>query len=419
MPRDDSADLLAAVDAQLATPTGARGPLSRRAPGAPAGAHLLRAGRRRRPRHSGELGRRRRAPGRRLDEHGRRDVTGLEPVVDEEVLPPRRAKLAAEPIEDLRVDFEDGYRGARRRGGRGREPRQAVLGRAAARRRRRRRPSGSGSSASRRPPDGAGSAPSTSFLGALLGAGPLPDGFVVTLPKVTDVEQVAALLAGVRRAGGSARPAGGRLRFELQVETPQAVLAADGTATVAPHGARGRPAGCVGLHYGTYDYSAALRHRRGAPVPGAPGRRPRQGGDAGGRRRHRRPARRRLDQRAAGRLAAAGARRLAAARRAGAPLPGARLLPGLGPAPGPAGHPLRRHLRVLPRRRRRPPPPGCATTWTGSDGGVLDEPATAQALASFVLRGLDCGALDEAEVANAGPADRGGSKRCSQRRALR
>ena len=32
------------------------------------------------------------------------------------------------------------------------------------------------------------------------------------------------------------------------------------------------------------------------------------------------------------------------------------------------------------------------------DGGVLDEPATARALATVVLRGLDCGALDDAEV---------------------
>jgi len=31
-------------------------------------------------------------------------------------------------------------------------------------------------------------------------------------------------------------------------------------------------------------------------------------------------------------------------------------------------------------------------------GGVLDEPATAQALAVYLLRGLDCGALDEPEL---------------------
>jgi hypothetical protein len=35
------------------------------------------------------------------------------------------------------------------------------------------------------------------------------------------------------------------------------------------------------------------------------------------------------------------------------------------------------------------------------DGGVLDEPATARALAGVVLRGLDCGALDAGEVAAA------------------
>jgi hypothetical protein len=30
--------------------------------------------------------------------------------------------------------------------------------------------------------------------------------------------------------------------------------------------------------------------------------------------------------------------------------------------------------------------------------GILDEPATARALAGFLLRGLDCGALDETDV---------------------
>jgi hypothetical protein len=32
------------------------------------------------------------------------------------------------------------------------------------------------------------------------------------------------------------------------------------------------------------------------------------------------------------------------------------------------------------------------------DSGVLDEPATAQAMASLLVRGLQCGALDEEEV---------------------
>src|SRR4051795_933810 len=45
-----------------------------------------------------------------LDEHGLPDL-GLDPALVEEVLPRVRAKLAAEPVEDLRVDAEDGYRG--------------------------------------------------------------------------------------------------------------------------------------------------------------------------------------------------------------------------------------------------------------------------------------------------------------------
>src|SRR5690242_7361911 len=46
-----------------------------------------------------------------LDEHGLPDL-GIEPALVEELLPRVRAKLAREPIEDLRVDAEDGYRGA-------------------------------------------------------------------------------------------------------------------------------------------------------------------------------------------------------------------------------------------------------------------------------------------------------------------
>jgi citrate lyase beta subunit len=47
------------------------------------------------------------------------------------------------------------------------------------------------------------------------------------------------------------------LRFEIQVETPQAILGSDGTALIARMIAAG--AGRVtGLHYGTYDYSASL-----------------------------------------------------------------------------------------------------------------------------------------------------------------
>src|SRR5215475_14854540 len=48
-----------------------------------------------------------------------------------------------------------------------------------------------------------------------------------------------------------------RLVFEIQVETPQVILGADGAATVARcvHAAPGR---LTGMHFGTYDYTASL-----------------------------------------------------------------------------------------------------------------------------------------------------------------
>jgi hypothetical protein len=51
------------------------------------------------------------------------------------------------------------------------------------------------------------------------------------------------------------------------------------------------------------------------------------------------------------------------------------------------------------------------------DGGVLDEPATARALASVVLRGLDCGAVDDDEVAAAAHIGRADLDRLAGRRA--
>jgi hypothetical protein len=53
---------------------------------------------------------------------------------------------------------------------------------------------------------------------------------------------------------------------------------------------------------------------------------------------------------------------------------------------------------VGPKRHHRRPRGG-GTTWRAlDDPGFLDEPATARALAGFVLRGVDCGAVDSAEV---------------------
>ncbi|MFC5175978.1 DUF6986 family protein [Nocardioides taihuensis] len=188
-------------------------------------------------------------------EHG---ALFLEVVGGDEVLLNRvLLKLEREPVEDLRIDVEDGY------GDRGDEIEDADVRAAAA--------------ALREDLD-AGTAPPhvglrfksleaptrrrglrslALFVQTLTAEGPLPPGFVLTLPKVTSVDQVEAM---AEAAGHLEQRLGldqGALRFEIQVETPQAVLDHAGGSPLPAmlHAADGR---CAGLHFGTYDYSAAL-----------------------------------------------------------------------------------------------------------------------------------------------------------------
>ena len=95
----------------------------------------------------------------------------------------------------------------------------------------------------------------TLFLSRFLDAGGTAEGFVVTLPKITSVDQVAAMVELTGRLEDSLGLDPLALRFELQIETPQSILGPDGTALVARmvHAGGGR---VTGLHYGTYDYSA-------------------------------------------------------------------------------------------------------------------------------------------------------------------
>jgi citrate lyase beta subunit len=87
--------------------------------------------------------------------------------------------------------------------------------------------------------------------------GRLPPGFVVTLPKITSAAQVSALAAAcdeLERARGLAR---GVLTIELMVETTQSIFSAEGNVAlpglVAAGGGR-----VTGAHFGTYDYTAGL-----------------------------------------------------------------------------------------------------------------------------------------------------------------
>ena len=181
-------------------------------------------------------------------------ITGLDAALVGEVWPRVLAKLAREPVEDLRLDLEDGY-GLRPDD---EEDRHATAaGELLASLRGDGAPfvSGVRVKSLEAPTRRRGVRSLDLVLGAFGGA--LPAGFVVTLPKVTSVDQVEAMVLLCERLESAHGFPAGSLRFEVQVETPQAVLGADGTATVARivHAAGGR---CTGLHYGTYDYSASL-----------------------------------------------------------------------------------------------------------------------------------------------------------------
>ncbi len=168
-------------------------------------------------------------------------------------------KLAREAVEDYRIDFEDGY-GNRSDAEEDGHAEAAALEVAR------------GMKTDALPPYiGIRIKPFTDellarsartldiFVTTLLGktGGSLPDNFVVTLPKITVVEQVetlADLLAALESAHGLRS---GSIPIELMVETPQSVIAPDGEFALPRlvAGARGR---CRGAHFGTYDYTAGV-----------------------------------------------------------------------------------------------------------------------------------------------------------------
>jgi citrate lyase beta subunit len=314
------------------------------------------------------------------------------PPFDAELLPRVHAKLDTEPIEDLRIDFEDGF------GMRPDDEEDEAVDRAVA-----------ALVAGPLPPFVGLRCKSLEaltrhravrtldrFLDVLLSAAELPTPFLITLPKVSLVDQVTAMVTLCERLEGAYGLPAGALRLELQIETTAAVLGADGTATVARmvHAAAGR---CVGLHYGTYDYSAAC-------------------GIA--------PAQQAMDHpvadhaKAVMQVAAAGT--------------GVRVVDGsTNVLPVGDTDAVQRawalHARLVRRSLERGfyqgwdlhpaqlPTRFAATYAFFRDGsaaatarlraylaksveGIADEPATARALAGYLLRGLDCGALDPAGV---------------------
>jgi citrate lyase beta subunit len=187
------------------------------------------------------------------------DAIGLDPglagAVHERVV----RKLQTEPVEDFRIDFEDGY------GVRSDQEEDATAESAA-------REVARGLSQGTLPPFvGIRVKPFTPefarrsartldlFVTTLLEetGGRLPDHFVVTDPKIVVPEQVSAIadLCDAIEERTGLDP--GALAIELMIETPQSILDAQGGAALPGliEAARGR---CVAAHFGVYDYTALL-----------------------------------------------------------------------------------------------------------------------------------------------------------------
>ncbi|MBH0778264.1 DUF6986 family protein [Nocardia bovistercoris] len=299
-----------------------------------------------------------------------------------------RARLTDDPVQDLRIDFEDGYgfrsddeedRAARRAG--------RILAEWAAKGPERFGIRMKGLSGAERV-----RALRTLEL-VLESAGGIPAGFVVTIPKIRAVEQVSALAALCHGLERGFAAADGALRFEVQIESPQAVLAADGTAPIGAirTAAEGR---CDALHFGTYDYTAAC----GVAATDQA-----------------------LDHPAADH--AKSVMQVAAAQTGVWICDGStQIVPDTDPETA-----LRNHHRLVTRSLRRGyyqgwdmHPGHLVTRWLATydyfrlateaamprlrdylarrGGDIVDEPATAEALAATVLRALACGARTETEV---------------------
>jgi hypothetical protein len=330
-----------------------------------------------------------------------------------------RDKLRREPVEDYRIDFEDGY------GNRPdeEEDQHAIIAA---------KQVAAGMVAGTLPPFlGIRIKPLTGelaarslrtldvFLTELLTNtdGSLPANFVVTLPKIQSRIDVELLVDTFDQLEDRLDIEHGALRVEFMVETTQSLFDPQGRAAL-PRLHRAAAGRLTGAHFGTYDYTAncditaghqRMRHPAcdfakqmmkvafaGTGVAlsdGATNIMPVGPHKA---------AQLSDDQRHANRSAVAAAWRLHADDIRHSLVHGFYQGWDLHPA-----QLVTRYVATYAFFRAALPAATArlAAYLDRTAAGVLDEPATARALATVVLRGVDCGAVDEAEILAAGGPD--------------
>lgn len=183
---------------------------------------------------------------------------GLDPEIAGPVRERVAAKLSAEPVEDVRIDFEDGY-GVRPDAEEDGHIAQVVEAVAAAYQVkglphywgvRVKSFADGGHERAMRTLDG--------FLTSLRDRlGRLPGGFTITFPKVVAAGHVALFTEYLDRLETALGLPSGILRFEVQIETPEAIL--DGDGRIALRAVADAAAGrLTAAHFGVFDYTAAL-----------------------------------------------------------------------------------------------------------------------------------------------------------------
>jgi citrate lyase beta subunit len=183
----------------------------------------------------------------------------LDEALVDRIYPRIVAKLEREPVEDYRIDFEDGF-GSRPDGEEDEVARKAAANVVAGMK------SGTlppalgiriknlGSETRRR-----GLRSFELFLSTVLdgSGGTLPANFVVTLPKITAPEQVTALVQACDSFESSRRLTAGTIKFEVMIETAESIFSRDGRIALPDFLARGEGR-ITAAHFGTYDYTASM-----------------------------------------------------------------------------------------------------------------------------------------------------------------
>ncbi|MCP2338363.1 DUF6986 family protein [Actinomadura rupiterrae] len=184
-------------------------------------------------------------------------VFGLDPALAGTVHERVAAKLASEPVEDVRIDFEDGY-GVRPDAEEDGHVGQVVEAVAAAYQSRTlphywglrvKSFADGGHERSMRTLD--------AFLTALRDRlGRLPGGFTITFPKVVMADHVAIFVDYLERLEGALGLPAGILRFEVQIETTEAIVDEQGRVGLRGIASAGRGR-LTAAHFGVFDYTAA------------------------------------------------------------------------------------------------------------------------------------------------------------------